>query len=138
MAFKQKFKDLLNISKDTETDLDGSIVLCSLEELGLTESELQLLNRDPKNTIREIRTNPEIDQEILETIEAAFVDENCDGGSYQLKTLAMTLDLNMIRGERQRLSTQLSAVSRKLFSVILQKQVECAEELSNVLELQGN
>ncbi len=137
MDFKQKFKDLLNLSKDGE-DLDASIIsCCSLEEFGLSESEMKLLSRDPENTIREMRIDPLADQEILETIEAAFVDEKCDGGSYQLRKLAMTLDLNVIRGERQKLSTQLSAVTRKLFSVILQKQAECAEELGNVLDLQG-
>ncbi len=136
MDLKQKLKDLLNLSKE-DYDFEASETSCSLNELGLTHTGMKLLSRDPESTIREFKVDPLADQEILETIEAAFVDEECDGSFYELKKLAVTLDLNVIQGERQKLATQLSAVTRKLFAVILQKQAECAGELGNVLDLQG-
>ena len=137
MDLKQRFKELLNRSKDDEECCDSSAITCSVEEfLGISEGDTNLFCRDLTNTIRDIRPDPLADQEILDTVEAAFVDENCDGGRYQLNKLSCTLDLNVIRGQRQILGTQLGAVSHKLFSVILQKQAACSEELGKVLDLQ--
>ena len=138
MDFKQRFKELLNHrNKEEEECVDTSAISCTVEEfLGISQRDLKLLCRDPENTIRDIRPDPLADQEVLETIEAAYVDVNCDGGRYQLNKLPTILDLNIIRGQRQILSSQLSAVTHKLFSVILQKQAKCSEELDKVLDLQ--
>lgn len=137
MDLKQRFKELLNRNKDDDGCVDSSAITCSVEEfLGISEGDIKLFSRNSKDTVNDVRPDPLVDQEILDTIEAAFVDENCDGGRYQLNKLNSILDLNVIRGQRQILSAQLSAVSHKLFSIILQNQVACSEELGKVLDLQ--
>jgi len=137
MDLKQRFKELLNRSKDDEECVDSSAITCSIEEfLGISEGDIKRFSRNSNDTINEVRPDPLVDQEILDTIEAAYVDENCDGGRYQLNKLKCILDLNVIRGQRQILGNQLSAVSHKLFSIILQNQAACSEELEKVLDLQ--
>lgn len=150
MDLKQKFKDLLNLSKtesDDEDPADLSAINCSIEEyLGLSGNEIKLLSRDLEGA-KETRLGPLEEQGIMDTVEAAFVDEMCDGGRYQLQKLQESPDsdilladsgllLTRVRSQRQLLSTQLSAVTHKLFAVILQKQSDCTLELAKVLDLQ--
>ena len=137
MDLKQRFKELLNRNKDDDECVDSSAIACSVEEfLGISEGDIRLFSRNSNDNIKDIRPDPVVDQEILDTVEAAYVDENCDGGRYQLNKLNSILDLNVIRGQRQILGNQLSAVSHKLFSIILQNQSACNEELGKVLDLQ--
>jgi len=148
MDLKQKFKDLLNLSKtDEDEDADLSAINCSIEEyLGLSKNEIKLLSRNPEGA-KEARMAPQDEQEILDTIEAAYVDESCDGGRYQLLKIRDSLQdeskltdsgilLNHVRSQRQVLGTQLTAITHKLFAVILQKQADCSTELTQVLDLQ--
>lgn len=134
MDFKQKVLDLLNSSKDSGESL--SISFNAHEHLGLTETDIRNLDRDSSKVLHDNTTDPDLQQQIFDSIEAGFVDERCDGGRFQLLKFPAAVDLHMIRHQRQILGVQLSEITSKLFSMIHQKQSSCAEELCKVLELQ--
>ncbi len=125
MDLKQKFKDFLNLSKEENV---AHVYAVSVEELlGLTESSVAscVINRNHV-------------QKDSNDIEAAFSCEQTDGGRYQLNKLNMspTLDLNVIRSQRQVLGTQLTGVTLELYALIHKKQSDCCLELENVIDLQ--
>ena len=139
MDIKQKFKDFLNLSKEENP---SSPCKTTIEELlGLTEISCVLNRKSPSlasdsHTVNQPRDHKE---EILDSVEAAFSCQQTDGGRYQLNKLNLispTLDLNVIRGIRQVLGTQLTGVTLQLFALILQKQSEWSLELENVIDLQ--
>lgn len=132
MDLKQKFKVLLNLPAEDEP---AAKYVYYGDLIGLTEEEIKQLSRDLKS-LQPNQPNPEAQQEALDSIEAGFVDESCDGGSYFLRKLPEQFDLNVIRGHRHLLGIQLSAITNRLYSLILQNQSECAKELQNVLVLQ--
>jgi hypothetical protein len=108
------------------------------EQLGLSTADIKNLDRDSLHVHQNASSDPDSQQEVFDTIEAGFVDENCNGGRYQLNKFPLVIDLNYIRHQRQILGIQLSCVTNKLFSMIHQKQTHCADELCKVLELQEN
>lgn len=131
MDLKQKVLGLLTSREGEESPLSTSFTL--EEHLGLTLADIRNLDRsssDNKDTFADAG------QSVFDTIEAGFVDEYCDGGRYQLMKFPNTIDLHYIRHQRQVLGIQLSGVTNKLFSMIHQKQTDCADELCKVLELQ--
>ena len=139
MDLKQKFKDFLNLSKEENV---AHVYAVSLEELlGLTESSVAscVINRNHVQKDSNVTLDSStLKDEILDDIEAAFSCEQTDGGRYQLKKLNMspTLDLNVIRSQRQVLGTQLTGVTLQLYALIHQKQSDCCLELENVIDLQ--
>ena len=136
MDLRHKVLDLLNLSKEGG-DLNSSVSYSVEEHLGLSVAEIKNLDRDSSFVFQD-NADPVSQQQVFDTIEAGFVDENCDGGRYQLNKFPPTIDLNLIRHHRQVLGIQLSGVTNKLFSMIHQKQIHCADELCKVLELQEN
>lgn len=134
MDFKQKVLDLLNSSKDSGEC--SSISFTAHEHLGLTEADIRNLDRDSSRDLHDTTADPDLEQQVFDSIEAGFVDENCDGGRYQLQKFPASVDLHMIRHQRQVLGVQLSGITNRLFSMVHQKQTSCAEELCKVLELQ--
>ena len=137
MDLRQKVLDLLTLTKEGG-DLPNLVSLSVEEQLGLSTIEIRNLDRDSSHGNQHACPDPDSQQEVFDTIEAGFVDENCDGGHYQLNKFPLVIDLNYIRHQRQILGIQLSCVTNKLFSMIHQKQTHCADELSKVLELQEN
>lgn len=133
MDLKQKFKILLNLPPENDQPTAKAGYFGDL--IGLTEEDIKQLSRDLKS-LQPSQQNPEAQQEAIDSIEAGFVDESCDGGSYFLGKLPAQFDLNIIRGHRHLLGLQLSAITNRLYSLILQNQSECAKELQNVLVLQ--
>ncbi len=137
MDLRHKVLDLLNLSKEGG-DLNSSISYTVEEHLGLSDADIKNLDRDSSYVFLDNSSDPVSQQQVFDSIEAGFVDENCDGGRYQLNKFPPTLDLNLIRHQRQVLGIQLSGVTNKLFTMIHQKQIHCADELCKVLELQEN
>lgn len=135
MDLRQKVLDLLTLSKDG--DLSQSCSYSVEEHLGLTQADIKSLDRDSLSVLENTSSSVS-EQQVFDSIEAGFVDESCDGGRYQLQKFPETLDLLMIRHQRQVLGIQLSGVTNKLFTMIQQKQTYCAEELCKVIELQEN
>jgi hypothetical protein len=137
MDLKQKFKDFLNLSKEENV---SHVYTAPLEELlGLTETSVASCVFDRNHV--QADSNGTLDStkdEILDDIEAVFSCEQTDGGRYQLEKLNLspTLDLNVIRSQRQVLGTQLTGVTLQLYALIHQKQSDCSLELENVIDLQ--
>lgn len=137
MDLRQKVLDLLTLSKEGG-DLHPSISLPAEEQLGLSLAEIKSFDRHPLHIYQDPCSDSDSQSEIFDTIEAGFVDENCNGGRYQLNKFPSVIDLNYIRHQRQLLGIQLSCVTNKLYTMIYQKQTLCAAELGKVLELQEN
>ena len=137
MDLRQKVLDLLTLTKEGG-DVPTSVSLSVEEQLGLSTADIKNLDRDSSHAHQNACSDPDSQQEVFDTIEAGFVDENCNGGRYQLNKFPLVIDLNYIRHQRQILGIQLSCVTNKLFSMIHQKQTYCADELCKVLELQEN
>uniref|UniRef100_A0A0P5AMI3 Coiled-coil domain-containing protein n=1 Tax=Daphnia magna TaxID=35525 RepID=A0A0P5AMI3_9CRUS len=137
MDLRQKVIDLLTLSKEVG-DLPSSVSSPAEEQLGLSLAEIKSFDRDSLRALQDTCSDPDSQQEVFDTIEAGFVDENCNGGRYQLNKFPSVIDLNYIRHQRQLLGIQLGCVTNKLYTMIYQKQTCCASELCKVLELQEN
>uniref|UniRef100_A0A914VNQ4 Vacuolar protein sorting-associated protein 54 n=1 Tax=Plectus sambesii TaxID=2011161 RepID=A0A914VNQ4_9BILA len=81
--------------------------------------------------------NPTHEKEILDRIEAVYYStDDFDAGEYELKKLAEVLDSNDINTERRKLREQLSVVSKKVSTLILENHPSYAAELQKVTEVQ--
>lgn len=55
----------------------------------------------------------------------------------RMQKLPATLDQHLIHGDRQRLLSQLTVVTKRVFAGILEKQSACLKEMERVDQLQG-
>ncbi|GIY34880.1 hypothetical protein CDAR_389061 [Caerostris darwini] len=128
MEFTKKIKSLVSL-KASRSSVD-------LTEVESPEIEEQVIVRE-KEPITKGLNDPQVEQEILNSIEAVFYsDESFDSSEYKLKEVPETPDINEIYSEKTKLVSQLHVVSKKLSALILQNQSALAEELQCVTEMQ--
>lgn len=92
-----------------------------------------------KDDIRENNCDPEAEEEILNSIETVYYnDDTFDSGEFVLKKLPEVLDLLQIQNDFFNLKRQHHIVSKKVLDLILQNQSAYTLELQRVMELQKN
>ncbi|GBM77752.1 Syndetin [Araneus ventricosus] len=129
MEFTKKIKSLVNLRQASRSSVD-------LTEIESPESDEPVVTRE-KEPVNKSLNDPQVEQEILNSIEAVFYsDESFDASEYKLKEIPETPDINEISSEKTKLVSQLHVVSKKLSALILQNQSALAEELQCVTEMQ--
>ena len=79
------------------------------------------------------------DQEVLDGLDKVFYAEDSDPSLHCLNLLGdMVGDLQSIDESRKALMHQLTTVSRRVFSLILEKQGDCARQLEGMVEVQAD
>ena len=79
------------------------------------------------------------DQEVLDSLDKIFFADDSDPSLHCLNLLGdMVGDLQSIDENRKALMHQLTTVSRRVFSLILEKQGDCARQLEGMVEVQAD
>jgi hypothetical protein len=97
-------------------------------------------------------SDPLEDEEILAGMDHVYYEQSFDASDYELKVqlfpvdrvwpevqrsvalqkLPSVLDLHVINGDRQRLLRQMTVVTKRVFAQILERRVNCADEMQRV------
>ena len=94
---------------------------------------------DSDREVSQLQGDPLADQEVLDRLDKVFYAEDSDPSLHCLNLLGdMVGDLQSIDESRKSLMHQLTTVSRRVFSLILEKQGDCAKQLEGMVEVQAD
>jgi len=94
---------------------------------------------DSDREVSQLQGDPLADQEVLDSLDKIFYAEDSDPSLHCLNLLGdMVGDLQSIDESRKALMQQLTTVSRRVFSLILEKQGDCARQLEGMVEVQAD
>ena len=85
-------------------------------------------------------TDPLVDDEVLEQVEAVYYSEDFDPSEHELRKLpaeASALEQTAIDADRRRLKAQHLVVTKRVFGQILSAQSACQKEMERVQEIRG-
>ncbi|XP_020609199.1 syndetin-like isoform X2 [Orbicella faveolata] len=124
MALRNRFRTFLGLDRPQKDSLDG----------GSTENLSEILYKDD---VREFQDDPRSDEEVLGSIkEIYFSDTSFDSSDYELHQLPEVLDLDELDDYRNDLRRQLQAVSKTLYTKVLENHSAYVQELQRVMDLQ--
>ncbi|CAH1787995.1 unnamed protein product [Owenia fusiformis] len=133
---KQKFKSLQNLIQkqpDSQKATKSPELEVNVTSAELTAEAVVVKEKAPVY-------DPQVDQEILDSIEKDYFDsQQFDASLFELEKLpevGESLELGQIDSDRQRLRGQLQAVSKKVSDLVLQNHSAFVDELHRVIDLQ--
>ena len=90
---------------------------------------------DSDREVSQLASDPAQETAVLERLCPQFYTDDWDPGLHALQQLGSPglADLNTINAARKELLTQLTTVSRRVFSLILARQADCTAQLDSVL-----
>ncbi|KAL9965975.1 hypothetical protein ACROYT_G023978 [Oculina patagonica] len=124
MALRNRFRTFLGLDRSQKDSLDG----------GSTENLSEIVYKDDA---REFQDDPRSDEEVLGSIkEIYFSDTSFDSSDHELHQLPEVLDLDDLDDYRNDLRRQLQAVSKSLYTKVLENHSAYVQELQRVMDLQ--
>ena len=92
---------------------------------------------DSDREVSQLASDPLIETEVLRELEEEYFQEDWDSSTHWITKLGENVsDLETIDKARKDLMSQLTTVSRRVFSLILAKQADCATQLSHIVRVE--
>ena len=138
MDIKEKFKSFMDKQKSSLTlksPVSGMSENENLEELESRLAVLSQAQRKKSSLINDQFLTPEAEQAIIASIDEIYFnvdEEEKDVSEHELEKFCDLADLHVISGMRSRLRKQQAIVTRRVSSLIIQKQMLCTEEMDKV------
>ena len=93
---------------------------------------------DSDREVSQLASDPVMETEVLGELEEEYFQENWDSSTHWITKLGENVsDLETIDKARKDLMSQLTTVSRRVFSLILAKQADCATQLSHIVRVEA-
>jgi hypothetical protein len=94
---------------------------------------------DSDREVSQLSGDPLADQEVLDSLDSVYFAEDSDPSLHCLGLLGDRLaEVDVIDENRKRLMQQLTTVSRRVFSLILEKQGDCGRQLEEMVQVQAD
>lgn len=124
MALRNRFRTFLGLDRSQKDSFEGDS----------TENLAEVVYKDDA---REFQDDPRSDEEVLGEIkEIYFSDSSFDSSDHELHQLPEALDLDELDTYRNNLRRQLQAVSKTLYTKVLDNHNQFVQELQRVMDLQ--
>ena len=92
---------------------------------------------DSDREVSQLASDPLLETEVLQGLEEEYFQEDWDSSTHWITKLGENVsDLETIDKARKELMSQLTTVSRRVFSLILAKQADCATQLSHIVRVE--
>jgi len=92
---------------------------------------------DSDREVSQLASDPIKEGEVLASLNEKYFNEDWDPSSYCLEQLGDKVgELDTIDQSRKELMGQLTTVSRRVFSLILERQSDCSSQLEHIVEVQ--
>ncbi|XP_065583263.1 syndetin-like isoform X2 [Artemia franciscana] len=134
MDFKQKLSDIFHPSFPSSLNAQRSEerVPSELSKL-LSDNVIFRTENAKRNSISSYSVT---NDDVLLSIDERFYDESFNASLHELKELGDVRLKELIQVEKQKLLNQLTVISKKVFSVVLERQADYNQEFNRILELQ--
>lgn len=140
MDLKEKLRGFISESKQklltpSNSDHDSLAATLSLAGPGCLADRTGWTDSDRE--VSQLASDPIQEGEVLAELSQDYYDINWDSSTFWINNLGDGVkDLDTIDRTRKDLIAQLTTVSRRVFSLILSKQVDCAKQLDHIVRVE--